>query len=1600
MATYILGAVGTALGGPLGGMIGAALGGLVDRYAIAALTPNTTTTSVGPRLVEMSLSNSVEGTVVPRVVGRSRLGGQVIWATQFKETRIENSETIDGGGKGGGGGGDNTVTTVTYEYSISFALAFCEGTRFAQLGRVWLDGNETDLSQFNVRWYSGSEYQSPDPLIEAKEGAGNVPAYRGVSYLVFEDLPLKNYGNRIPQVTAEVIVPLDCQIEPDDLQSLGKSFHIMPGTGEASLATQTYKVTKGDDVAVQNVHNNFRQPDGALTIDQLNQYQNELQAVALQVAWFGNDLRADRSTIRPKVQERGLTMQPSAWSVAGYTHNTAEEVSRNAGGVPNFGGTPSDQTVLEMINYLSARDKKTLFYPSVVMDIPPNNGLLNPYANNPTSIQQSLNGYAAIGNRNAYDFHVSDDGSQLRVLSFDGSLKKVELFNLPIPYETQYAVYVGTESSGTDFYFNLPSHIEWPYNDFFPFGDYYNLSPNAYQPWFSSSPNFVSTSFYPNFCSSQHTDVGIVHTAGYFLDNSNKPGEPNGFYIWVKGPGINSRKYVGPYLNTFYPFENIHNLSGSSWQWHWSPDGHHFSYSCSEFGGQAFTTYLEQPFDISGLNGSTVWDGDLISSPASVWIANAQSNGARPGQFSANGAKFYGFRWGTPWYIDSIDLCKPWKPSTASLSGCVGQPPFPWVGRVTCDKAPGLFNSPDKTGAVTAQIDAWFNKYRTMILHYANLVASKNIYAFLIGADLVGLTTLRSTATGSTSPNYPAVDRLVSLAAEVKAILPSITKVGYAAHWTEFHSHRPNDASGDVTFNLDPLWSSPNIDFVGINNFMPVSDWRDGSTHLDYDAENGPVSEYDPNYIKANIEGGEHYDWIYASEGDRRSQTRTPIADAIYNKPWVFRQKDIRNWWENSHRNRPSGTEAGANTAWTPKSKPIFFTSFGCPAVNKGTNQPNATPDPRSSENRLPYFSNGQRDDAIQRIYLEATLQYWRDNSPASSIYFDKMVRPTNMFMYTWDARPYSAYPADSSTWADNERWYLGHWLTGRIDGAMLPRLVANICRRVGLTTGQFDVSGLYGPGCLVRGFYIANQSTERAILETLAQFHQFNAYESEGKLKFRMSINAKTAAVDNEDLVLRNGRAYPVTITRKQEIDLPKSVKLTYLDELNNFQPASVDGQKSTGNAQNVLSFSFPIVSNAAYVRSMGITLIHQAWQAREFGDFVLPPSYYRLEPGDGLFLPVGNRVVSVRVDQMDQSTDLAFEFSGFDTTLFAPPVITTDLRLPEFRSVFQSAILEFIDLPLVSDNEAYQHSPRLMAYANPWPGGVNLLKSDGVGGFVGLQTVSVRGTMGVLRTSLSPGPTNVWDRRNSVDVEVYGGGLTSVSEELLLATGGNTIAVKNGSSGLWEVLQFANATLVTGSPGVYRLSGLLRGLLGTADAMANGAVHAFGSRWVLLSASTVQELKISKEQASVSVDYRWGPTTYPSTDDTYVTRAKTGTLRGLRPYAPCDSNMRRNSATGALTIDWKRCTRLNGDGWEQTEVPLIETYEQYQLVILSGPNGTVKRTAVVTSPTYVYSLSDQITDFGSAQTQVYIRVAQYGEAYGAYGSTLEEYVKIGSST
>ncbi len=194
MASQVLGVAGAVIGGvfgvpQLGYMVGSALG--------AMLFPPPG--QDGPRIGDLAVQKSTYGTMIPIVWGRYRLAGNVIWSTQL----IEHAHEQDSGSGGGG--------STSYTYTCSFAVLVCKGVH--GIRRIWADSklvydatdaiNPVRFKATSYAIYTGTEDQLADPTIEADKGVGYVPGYRGLVYMVFTDLELAKFGNRIPNFSFE-----------------------------------------------------------------------------------------------------------------------------------------------------------------------------------------------------------------------------------------------------------------------------------------------------------------------------------------------------------------------------------------------------------------------------------------------------------------------------------------------------------------------------------------------------------------------------------------------------------------------------------------------------------------------------------------------------------------------------------------------------------------------------------------------------------------------------------------------------------------------------------------------------------------------------------------------------------------------------------------------------------------------------------------------------------------------------------------------------------------------------------------------------------------------------------------------------------------------------------------------------------------------------------------------------------------------------------------------------------------------------------------------------------------------------------------------------
>lgn len=1281
MATLLLAAAGAAVGSGFGGtvlglsgaVIGRAVGATVGRVIDQKIVGGGSQAIETGRVERFRIMGAGEGMPIGRLWGRTRVAGQVIWASRFAE-----SEATEGGGKG------SRPRVTSFSYSVSLAVALCEGP-ITGVGRVWADGQEIDASTLTMRVYLGGEAQQPDPRIAAVEGLDNAPAYRGIAYVVIEDMQLAPFGNRVPALSFEVMRRAASSGERDLADCL-RAVAMIPGTGEYSLATT--RVYMGDEGEGNwaNVAGPYGGTDFTQSLRQLERELPECEAVSLIVSWFGDDLRCGSCNVRPKVEQTAVDGTEMRWRAGGIDRSEAMAVA-HLEGRPVYGGTPADAAIIESIRAISARGKAVMFYPFVLMEQLPGNGLPNPYT-------------------------------------------------------------------------------------------------------------------------------------------------------------------------------------------------------------------------------------------------------------------------GTP-----------------------GQPVLPWRGRITTSLAPGMAGTPDRTATATDEVAAFFGNaapddfsvengevrysgpqdwgYRRFILHYAHVCAlAGGIDAFCVGSELVALTQVRGAG-----DSFPAVAQLMQLVSEVRAILGPSVRISYASDWSEYFGYHRD---GNVYFHLDPLWAHPQVNYIGIDNYMPLSDWREGEDQAD--AAYGSV--YNPAYLKANIAGGEGFDWYYDSPEGEAAQLRKPITDGAFGEPWVFRFKDLKSWWSQRHFNRTGGTRADSPTAWVPRSKPFWFTEYGCAAIDRGTNQPNKFLDPKSSESFLPKYSTGARDDLIQHLYYMAIEAFFGEdaNNPVSGIYGGRMLDLGRCFAWAWDARPFPAFPQRADLWSDAANYARGHWLNGRATSVPLPRLVRELCRGA----GPLDTTALYG---LVRGFQLPVPGSARAALQPLMLAYGAEVAERGGRLVLSTRDGRADETLDEGALVLAEDAATAVTFSREAEGLSTGAVRTVFSEAEADYATRETEARLPGPMPASVVTSDLPLVLTGGEGKAIAARWLAEAQVAQDTVALTLPPSLSHLGAGD--IVSLGER--RYRIDRVTRSETVKVEGLRVEPGIYVAPPFSED-RPSVVRFAAPSAVtVALLDLPLLTGDEV-PHAPWIAATARPWPGVVGAWLSDGDEGFR-LNTSLVRQALvGRTETVLPSASAGLWDRGPALRIRLAGKGALSTAPEAAVLAGANVLAIGDGSPDLWEILQFRDAVLV--GPRTYEISFRLRGQAGSDGLMP--PQWPAGSRVVVLNDALTQ-MRIPSRSRGVRMSIRIGALERGVDDPAVVARSHAFRGNGLRPY-PVGHIRASRDAGGDYKVQWVRRTRIDGDDWDRPEVPLGEETERYIVRVRSGME--IVRTVAVSQPEWTYAEGQRTADGTAGAFQV--EVAQVSARFG----------------
>ncbi|WP_375318905.1 glycoside hydrolase TIM-barrel-like domain-containing protein [Candidatus Tisiphia endosymbiont of Oplodontha viridula] len=488
------------------------------------------------------------------------------------------------------------------------------------------------------------------------------------------------------------------------------------------------------------------------------------------------------------------------------------------------------------------------------------------------------------------------------------------------------------------------------------------------------------------------------------------------------------------------------------------------------------------------------------------------------------------------------------------------------------------------TGSANSVID-FFNKdegYNDFILHYAELVKD-HIDSFVIGSELIGLTSIRDQHN-----NFPAVIELIKLAKLVKKIVGNNVFVTYAADWSEYHHTK------DGWYNLDKLFASEYIDFVGIDAYFPVT--RTVSSGIS------------SKEIIKGWQSGEGYDY-FVDEKDNQHQLSADYA-------W----KNLRYWWENYHRNPD-----GVTTEWQPKMKKIWFTEFGFPSIDKATNQPNIFFDPLCSDGGVPKYSTGEVDFSIQRKAIRSFIEYWQTQE-----YIEQM------FLWTWDARPYPAWP-HSNIWRDGNLWAKGHWVNHKFGACNLAAIILELSYKCGIPLNNIDISTIDEA---VEGLVLNKALSCIDIINLLRIIYFFDIIADQQQIKFIKRGYSPICNISSKILVKLSSNSYLEQMEISKTSIIGK-IELNFIDRYDDYNNGFCQINSENLSHRAIPVLKLPIILSYLEAERLGQLILKNAATETKILRFIMPASFIKYQPGDFIVLYYRNyqyqiRIISMRLSRL----------------------------------------------------------------------------------------------------------------------------------------------------------------------------------------------------------------------------------------------------------------------------------------------------------------------------------------------------------------------------
>lgn len=460
-------------------------------------------------------------------------------------------------------------------------------------------------------------------------------------------------------------------------------------------------------------------------------------------------------------------------------------------------------------------------------------------------------------------------------------------------------------------------------------------------------------------------------------------------------------------------------------------------------------------------------------------------------------------------------------------------------------------------------------------------------------------------------------------------------------------------------------------------------------------------------------------------------------------------------------------------------------------------------------------------------------------------------------------------------------------------------------------------------------GVVIQETTTGADAISSIAAPFFADAVEADGNLKMVRRGAAVQRVLTYDDLTEE-----PEVNSRENSIEYPEKLHFFYQSPTTGYATTKATSSRYSANAlsSGESSVTAPVVFDSANTPANIASKLHKVMWAEAEGTFTWKVGDHNLDlvPSDCVGLYLRGISTRARITQIDYDigkmtlTMVKDRQSAYSANVTAMP-LPTPTAPP--AATMSKAVLAVLDIPALLDtDDGMCYYLAMSGSTRVWAGGMVQRSMDGGASWANVASFATDSTMGRLTQPLPAASPDVPDMTNSLTVQLFDNRneLLSVGQQAWLAEQ-NGIAVQC-ADGSWEIMQYETA--VDAGNGLYTLSGLQRGRLGTS-----GAAHAVGALFVLLGGAMVK-LDSQTSWVGRTVKHRGVSHTTSVEDADVVDTVYSGLSQRELPVASFDASMQGTMLTVANIVPRMRF------GTEDT--PVVSANWAGYRIVATGASGT----------------------------------------------------------